>query len=95
MHVQACGRFVKDVERSRQVPFAEFAGYLDALRFTARKCRGGLAELEIFQTDLREDVEAAHERRMVGKEFAGLPHGHGEDVRDVLAPVFDLKVWAL
>ena len=91
VHVQAGGGLVQDVERTGQVAFAELAGDLDALGLAAGQGGGGLAEPDVFQADLGEHVELAHERRMVGEELARLAHGHGQYVRDVLAPVLHLQ----
>ena len=91
VHVQAGGGLVQDVERAGQVALAELAGDFDALGLAAGQGGGGLAELDVFQADLGEHVELAHERRVVGEELTRLAHGHGQHVRDVLAPVLHLQ----
>jgi len=91
VHVQAGCGLVEDVESAGEISFAELAGYFDALGFAAGEGGGCLTELDVFETDLREDVETAHERRVVGEEFAGLTHGHVEDVGDAFTLIFDFE----
>ena len=52
--VQAGGGFIEQVDCAAGGPFAQFACELDPLGFASRECRGGLAELEVFESDVTE-----------------------------------------
>ena len=50
LEVQARGGLVQNVERPAGLALAQLARQLDALRFAARKRRGGLAQMNVAQT---------------------------------------------
>ncbi len=66
-------------------------GELDALGFAARKGGGGLAEADVAEADLVENVELVDDPGMAGEVGEGLLDGHVEDVVDVLVAVLDLE----
>src|SRR5258706_13030225 len=70
--VQARRRFIKDVKRASGLAFREFAGQLDALRFAAGKCGGGLPESDVAEADLDECGKFLLNLRNVFEQFQGV-----------------------
>jgi hypothetical protein len=66
-------------------------GELDALGFAAGERGGGLAEADVAEADLVEDVELVDDLRDGRRSRQGFLDGHVEDVVDVLALVLDVE----
>ncbi len=66
-------------------------GEFDALGFAAGERGGGLAETDVAEADLVEDVELVDDLRVAGEVDEGFFDGHVEDVVDVFALVLDLE----
>ena len=64
---------------------------LDPLRLAAGELGRGLAEPDVAQPDLPQDVERAEHLRLLGEELAGRIDRHPQDVGDVLLAVLDLQ----
>ena len=69
----------------------EVGGEFDALGFAAGERGGGLAEADVDEADLVEDVELVDDLGMAGEVGEGFLDGHVEDVVDVLALVLDVE----
>ena len=69
----------------------EVGGELDALGLAAGEGGGGLAEADVAEADLVEDVELVDDLGVAGEVDERLLDGHVEDVVDVLVAVFDLE----
>ena len=89
--VQARRRFVEDVERAARRAARELRRELDALRLAARERRRWLAELDIAEADILDDLELARDARYVLEERDGLVNRHVEHIGDVLALVLDFE----
>src|SRR2546425_5793425 len=88
-HVQADGGLVQHVQGLRKTRLRELAHQLDALRLAARKRRALLAEREIAQADVLQQLETALDRRMRGEEFERLVDVHRQHLADALAAQLD------
>jgi hypothetical protein len=96
VEVEACGGFVEDEERGAVAAGEEMADEFEALAFAAGERVEGLAETEVAEADLVEDLEggggAVGGVRAFGvvsavwwavaEEGDGFGDGHGEDVAD-------------
>src|SRR6202021_210955 len=69
----------------------EVGGEFDALGFAAGERRGGLAETDVAEADLVEDVELVDDFGVAGEVDEGFFDGHVEDVVDALAFVLDVE----
>src|SRR6185437_2553328 len=69
----------------------EVRGELDALGFAAGERGGGLAETDVAEADLVEDVELIDDLWVSGEVDEGLFDGHVEDVVDVFIFVLDVE----
>ena len=85
--VQADRRLVEDVEGVAVRPFSQFAGELDPLRLAPREGRRRLAEADVPQPHVVQELELPADRRDVLEEAEGLLDGHVEDLGDVLVLV--------
>ena len=57
LEVEASRRFVQDIEGAPGVSLGELGREFDALCFAARQRRRGLAEMEISEADIVQQVE--------------------------------------
>src|SRR6478672_6236344 len=89
--MQACGRFVEDIERIAALPALQFRRKLDALCLATRELGCRLAESQVSQPHLLQYVQGSAGLRIVGEEFGSCVHGHPEDFGDILAAVLDLQ----
>ena len=89
--VQARRRLVEDVERLARRAARELCRELDALRLAARERRRRLAELDVAEADILDDLQLPRDARHIGEEVDGLVDRHVEDFGDVLALVADLE----
>ncbi|KAJ3057613.1 hypothetical protein HK102_011015, partial [Quaeritorhiza haematococci] len=89
--VQAGRRLVEDVEGVAPLGPLQLGRELDPLRLAARQLGGRLAEPEIPQADVVQDVERAQDLRLVREELARRVDGHPEDVGDALPAMLDLE----
>ena len=69
----------------------EVGGEFDALGFAAGERGGGLAEADVAEADLVEDVELVDDFGDAGEVAEGFLDGHVEDVVDVAALVLDVE----
>src|SRR5882757_6500711 len=69
----------------------EVRGKFAALGFAAGECGGGLAETDVTEADLVEDVELVDDFWVPGEVDEGLFDGHVEDVVDAFAFVLDVE----
>lgn len=69
----------------------EFGDQLQTLGLAAAERGAGLAELEVADTGLGEEIERAGDSRDTGEELGGLGDAHFEDLADVFAVVLDLQ----
>ena len=90
-HMQAGGRLVEDIDGLPGIAAGQLIGQLDALRFTARKRRGCLTQLDVAKADLLQRLQLACDLRNVGEKYAGLLHRHVQHVGDGLVLVLDLE----
>ena len=91
VEVEACGRFVEEVERLSGGAFGELARELDALGLAAGERRRRLAEMEIVETDRDQRVENPHDLGHRCKQIARLADREIEDLRDVETLVVNLE----
>src|SRR5581483_6154902 len=89
--MQACGRFVKDIERIAALPALQFRRKLDALCLATRKLGCRLPESQVSQPYLLQYVQGAAGLHIVGEEFGSCIHGHPEYFGDIPAAVLDLQ----
>ncbi len=86
-------------ERGALRRFGEKAGQLQALRFAARERRHRLAELDVFEADVDDRLQAPHHFAVVAEQRHGFGDGELEHVGDAQAaqhvtrqPAVDLHV---
>ena len=89
--MQAGGGFVADVEGAARGGLGEMRRELDALSFAAGERGGGLAETQIAEADVVQDLEFDEEPRMVIEEGDGFANGELEDLMDVEVLVADIE----
>src|SRR5262245_10283219 len=90
--VQARRGLVEDVDRVlRALQRAHLGGDLDPLRLTARERRRRLAERQVAETEIVEDLDLALDRRLRGEERRALLDRHVQDVGDGLPADRDLE----
>src|SRR5712691_434449 len=87
--VQAGGRLVEDVEGTPAGLLRQLVGELDALRFAAGERVARLAEGQVAEADVVEDLEAAGDLRVRREERRRLLDRHTEHVGDRPAGVAD------
>ena len=94
LHVQADGGFVEHVEgvRGFAAPagevvahFAQFSDELDALGFAAAQGGAGLAEGEVAQAHVAQQLQRVADGGHAGEEFDGFVHFHLQHFADVFA----------
>ena len=91
VEVKAGGRLVEKIESPAGRAAGQLAGELDALGLAAGKRRRRLAELDVTQAHFHESPADVRDRGNVGEEVERLFDRKGEDVRDRLSLVVDLK----
>ena len=69
--MQAGRRLVEDVERVAALRALQLGRELDPLRLAAGQLGGRLAEPQVAEADLAQDVERAPHVRLVGEELPG------------------------
>ena len=74
--MQTRGRFVEDIERPSRRSFRQFLGQLHTLRFTTRKGRRLLADLDVGQAHTHECIHFFTNRWDRAEELLGLFHRH-------------------
>ncbi len=89
--VETGRRLVEQVERPAGRPPAELGRELDPLGLAARQRRGRLAEMDVAETDLGQDLELRGHVRDRGEDLERLLDRHLEDVGDRAALVVDLE----
>ena len=89
--VQSRRRLIEDIERAPGRAARELGRELDALRLAAgERCRA-LAELDVAEADVLDDLELARDARHILEELDRFVDGHVEDFGDVLALVAHLE----
>ena len=84
-HVQPGGRLVENVQRVVLRAAGQLLGQLDPLRLAAGEGRRGLAEGEVAEADLVEQLQGPRDLRVIGEKLEGFLDGHRQDVGDALA----------
>ncbi|GBD36794.1 hypothetical protein HRbin36_01922 [bacterium HR36] len=95
VEMQTRRRFVKDVQSAAGGSLAQLASELNPLRFAARQCRRGLAQLHIIQADVVQRLQHGLDFRLVGKQFQGFLNIEVEHVVNVLAFELNLQGFAV
>ena len=90
VEVQAGGGFIEQIKRLARLPFAQFFGQFDALRFAARESGGRLAQMNVAQAHLIQRFEFGVNLRDVFENAERFFHAGFEQVGDAVAFVFDL-----
>jgi len=91
VEMKAGRRFVEDVEDFFVVGAGQVRRELEALCFAAGKCRGGLAETQIAETDFVEDAKFGNNFGNVYEEGESFAHGQVQDVINIFAVIADFK----
>src|SRR2546422_7719486 len=65
LEVEARRRLVEDVEGAAGVAFGQLGGQFDALRLAPRERRGGLAQVDVSQSYVVEQLEFRADARLV------------------------------
>ena len=93
-HVESDGRFVKNVNRFRQLAaaladvilnFGELGDELDTLGLTARERRRRLTQSQVTEAHVLHQFQRMKNRRDRGEELNGFVDFHLEDFADALA----------
>ena len=84
-------RLIEDVEGPACIPLGEFPRELDPLGLSAGQGCRCLAEADVPQTDVIQDLQFALDVGDGVKEFHGLGDRHFQNVGNALALVFDLQ----
>ena len=74
-----------------RVALGELGGELDALRLAARERRGRLAEVDVAEPDVVEQLELLGDAPLRAEEVEGVRDGEVEHVGDALALVAHLE----
>src|SRR5690625_552441 len=82
---------VKDIEYALVVASVEMGGQLDALGLTSRERVRRMAELEIAQANILQNVHSVDDRRMACKLRPRFVDRHVHHVVDILALEADLE----
>ena len=85
LQMEACCRFVEQVDHFRRRTAAKFRGKLQALGFTTRKRRHRLTEFHIREAHIAEAFELRQNLRLVLEELAGFDNAHVKHIGNVLA----------
>src|SRR5690606_7492857 len=91
LEVEPRGGLVEDVERLAGIPLGQLRREFDALGLAPRQRRGGLAEMDVAESDVGQGLEAPTQVGDGVEELEGLVDRHLEDVGDVLPLVVDLE----
>lgn len=89
--VEAGGRLVEDIEGLAGAAASELSGELDALGFAAGESGGGLAELNIAETDFLNGFELRENSGDVGEEFNSFINRHVKNLGNIFPFVLDLE----
>ena len=89
--MEARGRLVEDVEHARTRLAEEMRGQLHPLGFSPGEGGRGLAEAQVAEADLLEDLEAPGDPRLPPEEMQRLVHGQVQDLVDRLPVVAHLE----
>src|SRR3954466_3946808 len=88
-HVQADGGLIEHIQRLHAARLGELAHHLDILRLAAGEGRALLAERQIPEADLLQELQATLERWMRGEELERLVDIHCQHLADALAAQLD------
>ena len=78
--MQAGGGLIQNVKSPPRLPAGEFFGEFDALRFTARKRGGTLAQMDVAQPHVQQRLQLGADLRVGLHQRQGLFNGKGEKV---------------
>ena len=81
--MQAGRRFVEQVERTLFFAFGKFEGEFEALGFSAGKCRCGLSEFQVAESDFVERCQKIMNAWLRPEKRAGVGDRHVEHFGDV------------
>ena len=91
LEVQTGRGFVQNIERAAGLTALQLARKLHALRFAARKRRGGLPQANVTEPDVVQGLQLALDARDALEERERLVHRHVQHVEHVLAAISDLQ----
>src|SRR5207248_10304700 len=89
--VQARGRLVQDVEGTARVALGQLGGELDTLRLAAGQGGRRLAEVDIAQPYVVQELQVRADARLILEEIQRLRHRHIQHVGDRLSSISDLE----
>ena len=89
--MQTGGRLIENIDGLASRAFGQLGSQLGALRLAAGQRRGGLAQLNIAETDLAHSLQSACDLGHVGEELTCFIHRHIQHLIDVLALVAHLE----
>ena len=89
--MQAGGRLVEDIDGLSGRALRQLGRQLGALRLAAGQRGGGLAELDIAQTDLAHSLQSACNLGHVGEELTRFIYRHIQHFIDIFALVAHLE----
>ena len=87
--VQPGGRLVQHIQRVAALRALQFGGQLDALRLTARKLGGRLAQSQVAQPDVLQQLQRPLQRGIGAEKSGRLVDTHRQHVGDRLAAQLD------
>ena len=82
VEMQACGGFVQQVESAPGLALAQFFGKFDALGLASRKGRGGLAQVDVAETDIVQSFQLGRDQRDVFEYGKSFFHRHLQKIGD-------------
>ena len=89
--MQTGGRLIENIDGLAGRAFGQLGSQLGALRLTAGQRRGGLAQLDIAQTDLAHSLQSACDLGHVGEELTCFIYRHIQHFIDIFALVAHLE----
>src|ERR1700730_11234241 len=85
--MQTGGGLVEDIERSAVLYSLQLGGELDALCLAAGEFGSRLAEPQVAEANLPDNIERTPHVGFVGKEFVGCIDRHSQHIGDVLVAI--------
>ena len=95
VHMQTCGRLIKDIHGASGGAAGKLCCQLDALCLTAGKGGRALSETDVAQTDLYQCFHLIPDARQVFKKLQRLVSGHFQYVCDGFAAIEYLQRFAI
>src|ERR1700681_1766607 len=88
VEMQPSSGLVEDVKRAFACRLRQVRGELDALRLTSRKRSGGLAQSQITEADVIQNLKLLHQTRSGGEKRDGFLHGELQHFVNVETAIF-------